>query len=118
MGWRKPIMNQLIDIVPHLSGRKTGLTTFNKAELSLILGYYSRAVADGIWRDYAIDHRPGLALFSFFKNAQQKPNYAISKISRGDTIEYALFAESRCIKKASRLNDVLGWLVGRPRILR
>ncbi|HEV2336134.1 MAG TPA: DUF2794 domain-containing protein, partial [Stellaceae bacterium] len=30
---------------------------FTRSELNQLLGLYSRNVARGIWRDYAIDHR-------------------------------------------------------------
>jgi len=39
---------------------------FTRSELNQLLGLYSRNVARGIWRDYAIDHRDGQALFSVF----------------------------------------------------
>jgi len=36
---------------------------FTRQELNQLLGLYSRNVICGVWRDYAIDHRDGQALF-------------------------------------------------------
>src|SRR5215471_15358407 len=52
---------------------------FTRLELNLLLGLYSRRVARGIWRDYAIDHRDGMALFSVFRHTHEAPAYSIIK---------------------------------------
>ena len=52
---------------------------FTRAELNQLLGLYSRNVARGIWRDYAIDHRDGMALFSVFRHTHENPVYRIVK---------------------------------------
>ncbi len=40
---------------------------FNRDELNLLLGIYSRKVAHAVWRDYAIDHRSNMAVFSVYR---------------------------------------------------
>jgi hypothetical protein len=52
---------------------------FTRFELNQLLSLYSRHVARGIWRDYAIDHRDGLALFSVFRHTHEAPAYSIIK---------------------------------------
>ena len=52
---------------------------FTRAELNQLLGLYSRQVARGMWRDYAIDHREGMALFSVFRHTHEAPVYRIVK---------------------------------------
>ncbi len=52
---------------------------FTRSELNQLLGLYSRNVARGIWRDYAIDHRDGLALFSVFRHTHESAAYTIVK---------------------------------------
>src|SRR5260370_39370663 len=52
---------------------------FTRSELNQLLGVYSRNVARGIWRDYAIDHRDGLALFSVFRHTHESAAYTIVK---------------------------------------
>jgi hypothetical protein len=52
---------------------------FTRAELNQLLGLYSRHVARGDWRDYAVDHRDGIALFSVFRHTHELPAYSIVK---------------------------------------
>jgi Protein of unknown function (DUF2794) len=52
---------------------------FTRPELNQLLGLYSRHVARGEWRDYAIDHRDGMALFSVFRHTHEAPAYSIIK---------------------------------------
>ena len=52
---------------------------FTRSELNQLLGLYSRNVARGIWRDYAIDHRDGMALFSVFRHTHESAAYTIVK---------------------------------------
>ena len=40
---------------------------FTRAELDAILSVYGRKVAEGEWRDYAIDHYGNVAVFSVFR---------------------------------------------------
>jgi hypothetical protein len=52
---------------------------FTRSELNQLLGLYSRNVARGIWRDYALDHRDGQALFSVFRHTHESAVYTIVK---------------------------------------
>ena len=52
---------------------------FTRSELNQLLGLYSRNVARGVWRDYAIDHRDGQALFSVFRHTHESAAYTIVK---------------------------------------
>jgi Protein of unknown function (DUF2794) len=52
---------------------------FSRGELNQLLGLYSRHVARGVWRDYAIDHRDGQALFSVFRHTHESAAYTIIK---------------------------------------
>src|SRR5438874_10845623 len=61
----------------HRGGRRT--LYFTRAELNQLLGLYSRNVARGVWRDYAIDHRDGQALFSVFRHTHESAVYTIVK---------------------------------------
>src|SRR5437868_8794746 len=58
-------------------GRRT--LYFTRSELNQLLGLYSRNVARGVWRDYAIDHRDGQALFSVFRDTHDAAVYTIVK---------------------------------------
>lgn len=55
---------------------------FNRRELNAILKVYGRKVADGEWRDYAIDHLKDRAVFSVFRRSSEVPLYRIEKQPR------------------------------------
>ncbi|MCL2716531.1 MAG: DUF2794 domain-containing protein [Alphaproteobacteria bacterium] len=59
-----------------------GRVTFNRPELNRILNLYGRMVADGEWRDYAIDFLKDRAVFSVFRRASEVPIYRIEKDPR------------------------------------
>jgi hypothetical protein len=53
--------------------------TFNRDELRAILNLYGRMVAEGEWRDYAIDFTRDKAIFSIFRRTSEMPLYRIEK---------------------------------------
>jgi hypothetical protein len=53
--------------------------TFDRNELRDILNLYGRKVAEGEWRDYAIDFSRETATFSVFRRASEFPIYRIVK---------------------------------------
>jgi Protein of unknown function (DUF2794) len=55
------------------------ITSFDRRELSLILGIYGRMLTSGMARDYAIDHPPDRAVFSIFRRTSETPLYRIEK---------------------------------------
>jgi hypothetical protein len=56
--------------------------SFNRRELNEILRVYGRKVANGEWRDYAIDQLRERAVFSIFRRASEVPLYRIVKQPR------------------------------------
>ncbi|MEO1493363.1 MAG: DUF2794 domain-containing protein [Pseudomonadota bacterium] len=55
------------------------IVSFNRAELSLILGVYGRMLTVNMARDYAIDHLSDRAVFSIFRRASETPLYRVEK---------------------------------------
>jgi Protein of unknown function (DUF2794) len=53
--------------------------TFDRRELDRIFGLYGRKVAEGEWRDYAIDFLNDRAVFSVFQRSCEVPIYRIEK---------------------------------------
>lgn len=53
--------------------------TFDRHELREILNLYGRKVAEGEWRDYAIDFRRDKAVFSVYRRTSEMPLYRIEK---------------------------------------
>lgn len=56
--------------------------TFQHHELRDILDLYGRKVAEGEWRDYAIDFSYEKATFSIFRRASEYPLYRVEKNPR------------------------------------
>lgn len=93
----------------HHSARRT--LYFTRSELNQLLGLYSRNVARGIWRDYAIDHRDGQALFSVFRHTQESAVYTIVKsLGPGPAAgqaEFAVVSGRQRLRAAGSLPEVL-----------
>jgi Protein of unknown function (DUF2794) len=60
--------------------RAPRFVAFNRNELDAILNIYGRKVAQGEWRDYAIDHLSDRAVFSIFRRTSEMPLYRVEKI--------------------------------------
>lgn len=54
-------------------------TTFSRQELGQLLDLYGRKVAQGEWRDYAIDFDRDCAVFSVYRRASECALYRIEK---------------------------------------
>lgn len=68
--------------LPAGPGGRASMVTFNRLELNQILSVYGRRVAEGEWRDYAIDMLRDRAVFSVFRRATEAPLYRIEKNPR------------------------------------
>ena len=55
---------------------------FSKREFTLILNLYSKQVSLGTWRDYAIDSKSDIAVFSIYRHTHDKPMYQFLKTSK------------------------------------
>lgn len=53
---------------------------FDRRELNAILRVYGRKVAEGEWRDYAIDQLEDRAVFSIFRRTSEMPMFRVEKI--------------------------------------
>ena len=81
---------------------------FTRSELNQLLGLYSRNVARGIWRDYAIDHRDGQALFSVFRHTHECAAYTIVKsASSAAHPEFIVLSGRQRLRVARSLGEAL-----------
>jgi hypothetical protein len=80
---------------------------FNRIELSALLALYSEQVARGDWRDYAIDHLSGIAMFSVFRHAADRPLYGIAKMAGAHAHEYCLFEGDKRLKRSLSLVEII-----------
>jgi hypothetical protein len=94
----------------HLTSPLPNRVTFNRPELNRILNLYGRMVADGEWRDYAIDFLKDRAVFSVFRRASEVPVYRIEKdprLARKQGMYSVISATGLILRRGHELDRVL-----------
>ena len=84
--------------------------TFDRRELNRIFGLYGRKVAEGEWRDYAIDFLKDRAVFSVFRRSSEVPIYRIEKdprLARKQGIYSVITATGLILRRGHELERVL-----------
>lgn len=90
--------------------RQSAIVSFDRKELTTILNVYGRKVAEGEWRDYAMDFLRDRALFSVYKRASERPLYVIEKNPklRNRQGQYLVMnQEGRVLKRGHDITTVL-----------
>jgi hypothetical protein len=83
---------------------------FTRQELNQLLGLYSRNVIRGIWRDYAIDHRDGQALFSIFRHTHESALYTVVKSAAvGGEAQFTVLSGRQRVRVARTLSEALDY---------
>lgn len=83
---------------------------WHRRELDQILRVYGRLVAQGEWKDYAIDGLKDCAIFSIFRRASEMPVYSVIKTpaDRNKQGEYKVVAlGGQILKRGHDLAQVL-----------
>lgn len=99
---------------------RAGPVTFHRLELDRLLSVYGRMVADGVWRDYAIDHLKDRAIFSVYRRTSEVPMFQIVKeprLARRQGAYYILSASGQVLKRGHELIRVLQFFDARPRLV-
>jgi hypothetical protein len=88
---------------------------FTRPEMNQLLGLYSRHVSRGVWRDYAIDHRDGRALFSVFRHTQESALYTIVKFkaSPAAPAEFFVLTGRQRLSSGTTLAEALEFFRGK-----
>lgn len=95
------------------------IVSFDRRELARLLSLYSGRVASGEWRDYAIDFRPGMAIFSIFRHTAEQPLFAIAKMPPGHSQSgYLVYNGPRKLAQGDSLEDVLRIFERKLKLLR
>ncbi len=84
--------------------------TFDRRELSQILGIYGRMVAAAEWRDYAMSFLPEVAVFSVFRRTAEHPLYRIEKrpkLRHRQGMYAVISMDGRILKRGHDLRSVL-----------
>jgi hypothetical protein len=97
--------------------RKAKPTFFSRPELNQLLSLYSRQVARGLWRDYAIGLQNGKALFAVFRHSDEAALYTIVKTTPPGAAkaEFILMAGRLPLARGAALSEVVASLTGRLR---
>jgi hypothetical protein len=96
------------------------VVAFNKDELREILNLYGRKVAEGEWRDYAIDFNVNRAVFSIFRRASEMPLYRIEKdpkLARRQGTYSVVAATGLILKRGQELARVIAVLDRRVKLV-
>lgn len=65
-----------------VSAKVHAIVAFDRKELALILSVYGRKVAEGEWRDYAMDFLKERAVFSVYARVSERPLFIVEKSPR------------------------------------
>lgn len=92
---------------------------FDRKELGLILGVYGTHVAEGEWRDYALDFGRDKAVFSIFRRSSEQPLYRVVKdpsLARKQGAYSVIAHGGLILKRGHDLGAVLRVLTKSPRL--
>lgn len=92
---------------------------FDQQEMRLLLNLYTSRVMSGEWRDYALDRRDGMAVFSIFRHSHETALYSIQKIQKKGqkTPSFQLFHGPKKLKSSQNLRDLMGVFEKLPRLV-
>ena len=101
------------------SSKRSRIGYFSRPELTRILGVYAMRVAQGEGRDYSLDHLDGQAFFSIYRSSHEMPLYTIEKrrLKGKDRWLFSLRDRKKTLKSGARLQDILDYLSGLPRLV-
>jgi hypothetical protein len=102
------------------SAPTTEIVCFDRRELRDILDLYGRKVAEGEWRDYAIDFGPHKAVFSIFRRASEYPLYRVEKnpkFARKQGAFSVIAATGLILKRGHELKRVIAVLDKRLKLV-
>ena len=96
--------------VQYPQGLAAPQVSFDRRELSVILGLYGRMVAAGEWRDYGISTLRDYAVFSVFRRTAENPLYRIEKhpkLRNRQGMYSVIGMDGRILKRGGDLRAVL-----------
>jgi Protein of unknown function (DUF2794) len=77
--WTPRVISSAAPAQPQSAPTAPQVVAFDRFELREILNLYGRKVAEGEWRDYAMDFTPQRAVFSIYRRTSEYPLYKIEK---------------------------------------
>ncbi|MDA4845525.1 DUF2794 domain-containing protein [Hoeflea poritis] len=111
----------LVDLKEFRRNKEQLPITFHRRELDAILRLYSCMVAEGEWRDYALDHLKDKAVFSVFRRTSEVPMFRIEKnpkLARKQGAFSVIAASGLIVKRGHDLAQVLKVFDKSPKLVR
>ena len=105
---------------PERRGAEGPVVSFDRTELREIFGVYGRRVAEGEWRDYAIDFTSAKAVFSIYRRTSEVPLFRVEKdpsLARRQGAYSVIAASGLVLKRGSELRQVLKVLEPKPKLV-
>lgn len=109
----------LVQLHPKSKKSTPEIIAFHKTELYMILQVYSRRVATGEWRDYAIDMLSDRAVFSIFHRTSERPLFTVEKnpkLAKKQGAYSVVNATGQILKRGHKLKNVLKILDKKSRL--
>ena len=101
------------------SARTPVTVSFDRHELREIMNVYGRGVADGTWKDYALDFTAQKAVLSIYRRASEVPLYRVEKdpaLARKQGAYAVVNSIGYVLKRGHELGRVLRVLDGKPKL--
>lgn len=114
-----PVEDRVTPLRPQQAGT-ANVVAFDRRELQTILNVYGRQVADGEWRDYALDFSPRKAVFSVYRRASETPLYRIEKnpeLARKQGAFSVVSATGLIVKRGHDLARVVAVIDRKPKLV-
>lgn len=110
-------MTEMLRLADYRKKKQKQRVFFDRMELRQLLDLYSRRVATGEWKDYAIDQYGSIAVFSIFRHSFDQPLFAIAKRASGKGCDYVLFSGREQLKRGRTVGEALEVLERKLRVL-
>lgn len=110
-------MSEMLRLADYRKKERKQKVFFDRRELRELLDLYSRRVASGEWRDYAIDQYGPMAVFSIFRHSFDQPLFAIAKRASGKECDYVVFSGRQKLKHGRTIREALAVLERQLRVL-
>ncbi len=97
-------------VIPLNRPSEPPVVAFDRHELRQIMNVYGRKVAEGEWRDYALDFTPQHAVFSIYRRTSEVPLYRIEKdpkLARKQGAYSVIAPGGRILKRGHELERVI-----------
>lgn len=115
-----PLVSSSVGAAPAAAAGTMETVSLDRQELREILNLYGRKVADGEWRDYAIDFTPQKAVFSIYRRASECALYRIEKnpkLARKQGAYSVVTATGLILKRGHELGRVIAVLDKRLKLV-